>query len=163
MKIRPAEEADIPAIADIYAHHVLQGTGTFETEPPDAHEMKRRWLALRDRNFPYLVAEREGTMIGYAYAGPYRERLAYRFTVEDSVYIHKDHAGKGAGKMLLTAIISETQKLGFKQMVAVIGDSGNAASVGLHAACGFYNAGILKNVGFKFDRWLDSVLMQRAL
>jgi len=161
--IRPATENDISAITDIYAHHVRNGTSSFEIDPPDVAEMKRRWQSLVEKKFPYLVAEHDGKIVGYAYAGPYRERLAYRHTVENSIYIDKHHAGKGIGKLLLAAIIEQCQKLGLKQMIAVIGDSNNAASIRLHTRAGFYDAGILKNVGFKFDRWLDVVLMQRSL
>lgn len=161
--IRPATDNDFDAITDIYSCHVLNGVASFEVEPPDIAEMKRRWLKLTEKSFPYVIAEAEGKVVGYAYAGPYRERVAYRYTAEDSVYIDPAHIGKGIGRLLLSTIIAHSQKMGLKQMIAVIGDSKNAASIGLHRRCGFSDAGILKNVGFKFDRWLDSVLMQRAL
>jgi L-amino acid N-acyltransferase YncA len=161
--IRPATENDIGAITDIYAYHVRNGTASFEIDPPDLSEMKRRWLNLVEKNFPYIVAESDGKAIGYAYAGPYRERLAYRYTAENSIYLDKDYAGKGTGQLLLTALLEQCRKLGIQQMIAVIGDSNNTASIRLHTRGGFNDAGILKNVGFKFDRWLDVVLMQREL
>jgi len=162
-KIRPATENDFGAITDIYAHYVRNGTASFEIDPPDTAEMKQRWVNLTKKGFPYLVAEDNGKVAGYAYIGPYRERLAYRHTVEDSIYIDRHHLGKGMGKFLLSTVIEASQRLGFKQVIAVIGDSNNAASIRLHARCGFHDAGILKNVGHKFDRWLDVVLMQRAI
>jgi L-amino acid N-acyltransferase YncA len=163
VKIRPAIENDISAITDIYAYHVRHGAASFEIDPPDTPEMKQRWLKLAEKNFPYFVAEEAGKVIGYAYAGPYRERLAYRYTAEDSVYVDQRHTGKGVGRLLLSEIIRHSQNLGIKQMIAAIGDSNNAASIGLHTRCGFYDVGILKNAGFKFERWLDVVFMQRAL
>jgi phosphinothricin acetyltransferase len=161
--IRPATDNDFGAITDIYAHHVRTGTASFEIDPPDNAEMKRRWGKLAEKGFPYVVADDGGKVVGYAYAGPYRERPAYRHTVEDSIYIDPHHAGKGIGKLLLSAVIGHCQKLELKQMIAVIGDSQNTASIRLHARCGFYDVGVFKNVGFKFNRWLDSVLMQRGL
>ena len=163
IKIRPVTENDFGAITDIYAHHVRNGAASFEIDPPDTVEMKRRWLKLAEKSFPYIVAEDDGKVVGYAYAGPYRERPAYRHTVEDSIYVDQHHAGKGIGKLLLPAVIEQCQQLGLKQMIAVIGDSNNKASLRLHASCGFYDVGVLKSVGFKFNRWLDSVLMQRRL
>lgn len=161
--LRAALESDIPAITAIYAHHVKTGTASFETEAPDEAEMLKRMRDVAAKNLPYIVAETDGTVAGYAYAGPYRVRHAYRFTVENSIYMHPGRAGGGTGTMLLTAIIDECKKRGMKQMIAVIGDSGNKASIRLHEKCGFRHVGVLENVGFKFERWLDTVFMQRSL
>jgi L-amino acid N-acyltransferase YncA len=161
--IRPSTPADIPAIAAIYGHHVRHGTGSFEIDPPEEKEMARRWQDIADRSLPWLVAEQDGVVTGYAYAGPYRPRPAYRFTVEDSVYVHPEHAGKGTGALLLPALIEACRAKGLRQMIAVIGDSGNTASLKLHERFGFRHVGTLQNVGFKFDRWLDTVFMQREL
>ncbi|MBI3703525.1 MAG: N-acetyltransferase [Rhizobiales bacterium] len=161
--IRPAQTADIPAITRIYAHAVERGTASFELTPPDETEMARRMRHLLDNNFPYLAAEVDGALAGYAYASLYRTRPAYRFTVEDSVYVAPDMHRRGIGKMLLEKLIEDCTALGFRQMIAVIGDSDQAASIGVHKACGFEPAGNLQNVGYKFDRWLDTPLMQRAL
>lgn len=161
--IRPATPEDIPAIARIYAHAVRHGTASFEIDPPDETEMTRRQRALLDGDFPYLAAEVDGVLAGYAYAGPYRPRRAYRFSVEDSVYIAPDQQGRGIGRALLERLITESERRGFRQMVAVIGDSAQAASIALHRACGFQDVGTLRSVGFKFERWLDTVLMQRTL
>ena len=162
-RLRPSTIADIPAIAAIYSHHVRTGTGSFEIDPPEAAEMERRWKDIAEKNLPYLVAEQDGALAGYAYASPYRPRVAYRHTVEDSIYVHPDHAGKGIGALLLPALIADCETRGLRQMIAVIGDSGNAASIRLHARFGFGDVGVLRNVGFKFGRWLDTVFMQRAL
>jgi L-amino acid N-acyltransferase YncA len=164
LSIRPAVPDDIPAIAAIYAHAVEHGTASFELEAPDAAEMARRMTDLLSKGYPYLAAERGGRLAGYAYSGPYRARPAYRPTVENSVYIAHDLHRRGVGRALLTALIEATQACGFRQMIAVIGDSSRqAASIGLHQALGFRHVGILQDVGFKHGRWLDSVLMQRAL
>ena len=163
MILRASRDGDVPAIADIYAHHVRTGTASFETEPPDATEISRRRSAVIERGLPWLVAESDGVVVGYAYAGPYRPRAAYRFTVEDSIYIHPDHAGQGIGTRLLPRLIAECQNVGCREMIAVIGDSDNHASVRLHEKFGFRLVGVLEGVGFKFDRWLDTVLMQRRL
>lgn len=162
-QIRPSIEKDVSAITEIYAHHVRTGTASFEIEPPDAAEMARRRSEMTAKGFPYLVAVEDGEVVGYAYAGPYRARLAYRHTVENSIYVRHDMAGKGIGALLMPALITACQKNGYKQIIAVIGDSGNAASINLHRKFGFRDVGVLKDVGFKFDRWLDTVLMQRAL
>ncbi len=162
--IRPATPADIPAITRIYAHGVEHGTSSFELSPPDEAEMTRRMSELTGKGFPYLAAEFDGALAGYAYAGLYRTRPAYRFTLEDSVYVAPDRQGRGIGRGLLTALIDAAQARGFRQMIAVIGDSPNqAGSIRLHEAVGFRHVGILQDVGFKQDRWRDTLLMQRAL
>ena len=161
--VRASTEADVARCAEIYGHHVLYGTASFELDPPDLAEMKRRRAAVIDLGLPHLVAERQGRVLGYAYAGNWRPRPAYKFSVEDSIYIDKDAVGQGVGKALLPVLIEQCTALGKKQMVAVIGDSGSLPSIRLHAACGFRRVGTLENIGFKFGRWLDSVLMQRAL
>jgi phosphinothricin acetyltransferase len=161
--IRPATLADIPAITRIYAHAVRHGTATFELEPPDEAEMTQRMKALLDGGFPYLVAENGGTLAGYAYAGLYRTRPAYRFTVEDSIYVDPNGHRRGIGRMLLARLIEEAERRGFRQMIAVIGDSAQTPSIEVHRALGFRMIGNIENVGFKFGRWLDSVLMQRDL
>jgi L-amino acid N-acyltransferase YncA len=163
MKIRPATPADVPAITRIYAHAVKTGTASFELEPPDEAEIARRMQAVLDGKFPYFVAELDGVVVGYAYASFYRTRPAYRFTVEDSVYVAPDLHRRGIGKALLTRLIEACTLLGFRQMIAVIGDSEQAASIGVHKACGFEPAGNLRNIGWKFGRWLDTPLMQLAL
>ena len=161
--IRPATPADIPAIARIYAFAVTHGTASFEIEAPNEAEMARRQRALIDGGFPYLAAELEGRLLGYAYAGEYRARPAYRYTVEDSVYVDAEAQRRGVGRALLDRLIAESTGLGFRQMIAVIGDSAQTASIELHRAAGFRMIGTLDNVGYKFGRWLDSVMMQRAL
>jgi L-amino acid N-acyltransferase YncA len=162
-EIRPASEADLPAVTEIYAHAVLHGTATFELIPPDLAEMTRRFTALMDGGYPYLVAALDGAVIGYAYAGPYRPRPAYRFTVENSVYLQPAIHRRGIGLNLLQRLIAECEARGYRQMIAVIGDSANAGSIGVHARAGFAMIGTHRNVGFKFGRWLDTVMMQRAL
>ncbi len=161
--IRPAEPRDVDAITAIYAHAVATGTATFETEAPDAAEMLSRFARLTGGGFPYLVAGPPSGILGYAYAGAYRERSAYRFTVEDSIYVRHDQRGKGIGRALLDAIVEDATARGFRQMVAVIGDSANAGSIRLHATAGFAHIGVLASTGWKHARWLDVVLMQRAL
>ena len=162
--IRPARSADIPAITRIYAHAVEHGTASFELTPPDEAEMARRLDDLVGKGYPYLIAEDGGIIAGYAYAGPYRTRPAYRPTVENSVYIAPDNHRRGVGRALLAALIEACDACGFRQMIAVIGDSSRqAASIGLHQALGFRHVGVLEDVGFKHGRWLDSVLMQRTL
>jgi L-amino acid N-acyltransferase YncA len=162
--IRPAKTSDIPAIARIYAHAVEHGTSSFELTPPDEAEMAHRMNDLMGKGFPYLAAEIDGGLCGYAYAGLYRTRPAYRLTLEDSVYVAPDMQRRGIGRALLAALIEAAQARGFRQMIAVIGDSPNqAGSIGLHEAVGFRHVGILQNVGFKLDGWRDTLLMQRAL
>lgn len=161
--LREAEAADVPAIQAIYAHHVLHGFASFETVPPEAAEMEGRRQDIVGRGLPYLVAAREGRVCGFAYAGPFRPRAAYRYTVEDSVYIAPDAMGQGYGRLLLAELIQRCTALGMRQMVAVIGDSGNSASIRLHERLGFERAALLRSVGFKLGRWVDSVIMQRSL
>ena len=163
LEIRPAIAADLPDIAEIYAEAVRLGTATFELVPPDLTEMTRRFQALTDGGFPYFTAVLEGRVAGYAYAGPYRPRPAYRFTVENSVYLAPATHRRGIGRQLLERLIADCETRGFRQMIAVIGDSANAASIGVHAACGFQMIGTHPNVGLKFGRWLDTVMMQREL
>jgi L-amino acid N-acyltransferase YncA len=163
LEIRPAIAADLPFVTDIYADAVRFGTATFELVPPDLIEMTRRFEALMDGRFPYFVAVLEGRVAGYAYAGPYRPRPAYRFTVENSVYLQPAIHRRGIGQQLLQRLIAECEASGFRQMIAVIGDSANAASIGVHARCGFEMIGTHPNVGLKFGRWLDTVMMQREL
>jgi phosphinothricin acetyltransferase len=163
IQIRAAIPADIPAIAAIYAHAVKHGTASFEIDAPDEAEMTRRQKALLDGGFPYVVAQNDGEIAGYAYAGPYRARPAYRWSVEDSVYVHPGAHRRGVGRTLLAHLIRNSETRGFRQMIAVIGDSAQASSIELHRAAGFRMIGTIRNVGYKFDRWLDSVLMQRDL
>jgi phosphinothricin acetyltransferase len=162
-EIRPATAADLPVITEIYQHAVLHGTATFELTPPDLAEMTRRFKALMDGGFPYFVAELDGRIAGYAYAGPYRPRPAYRFTVENSIYLDPAIHRRGVGLMLLQRLIDESEARGYRQMIAVIGDSANAGSIGVHARCGFQMIGTHPDVGLKFGRWLDTVMMQLPL
>ncbi len=161
--LRDATEADLPAVQAIYAHHVLHGTGTFEEEPPDLAEMTRRWREVRERGFPWLVAVAQGRVVGYAYANWFRARTAYRFTCEDSIYLAPDRCAQGLGTRLLAELIARCTAAGARQMLGVIGDSANQASVRLHARCGFTPVGTMRDVGLKFGRWLDVVIMQRTL
>ena len=161
--IRPSTDDDVPAVAAIYAHHVLHGTGTFELEPPDAAEMARRRADVLGKGLPWLVAVRGEQVLGYAYANHFRPRRAYRFCLEDSIYLAPDALGQGIGKLLLAELLARCEALGARQVLAVIGDSANAGSIGVHRALGFEHTGVLKSSGWKFERWLDVVLMQRAL
>ena len=161
--IRPATAADIAAITTIYAHAVQFGTASFEIDPPDEREMASRFDALADGGFPYLAAEFDGAVCGYAYAGPYRTRFAYRHTLEDSIYIAPEFHGRGIGRALIDRLLTESADRGFRQMIAVIGDSAQVASIALHRTAGFRMVGTFEAVGLKFGRWLDTVLMQRAL
>ena len=163
LEIRPATEAYLPAVTEIYEHAVLHGTATFELIPPDLAEITRRFRALMDGGYPYFVATIEGEVAGYAYAGAYRPRPAYRFTVENSIYLRPANHRRGIGLRLLHRLIEECERRGHRQMIAVIGDSANAGSIGVHSACGFEMIGTHPNVGLKFGRWLDTVMMQRAL
>lgn len=164
LRIRDATDADMPAIHAIYAHHVTHGFGSFEEIPPDLDEMIRRRQDVLARGLPYLVAaDPEGRVLGFSYAAPYRLRTAYRYTVEDSIYIAPEAVGRGIGARLLKALIRRATKLGYRQMIAVIGDSGNRASIRAHASQGFRKAAVMQGIGFKLGRWVDSVLMQRPL
>ena len=163
MQVRPATPADLPAIQAIYAHHVLHGLASFEEQAPGVDELRRRFDDVRTRGLPWLAADFGGTLAGYGYCAPYRARSAYRFALEDSVYVRAGSEGRGVGSALLDALIRECEGLGYRQIVAVIGDSANAASINLHASFGFLRVGTLRSVGFKFGRWVDSVLMQREL
>lgn len=161
--IRASTANDLPAITAIYQHAVLHGTGTFELDAPDEAEMVRRRDAVLGNGLPWLVAERAGQVLGYAYANVFRPRRAYRFCLEDSIYLHEDARGQGAGKLLLVELMAQCEARGARQMLAVIGDSANAGSIGVHRSCGFEHTGVLKASGWKFGRWLDVVLMQRQL
>jgi len=161
--IRPAKEADMDAVTAIYAHHVLHGLASFETEAPDAADMRRRRADVVAKALPYLIATNDDAVLGYAYASPYRARAGYANTVENSVYVRPDATGRGIGHRLLTALIDACEARGLRQMVAVVGDSANLASIRLHEKLGFHRVGVLTNIGYKHDRWLDSVLLQREL
>ncbi len=164
LRLRDAVPADLPAITAIYAHHVLTGTGTFEETPPDEVEMAARIAKVQAARCAWMVAEDEtGLVIGYGYFAPFRERSAYRFTAEDSVYVRDDIRGQGVGKALVAALITRGEARGFRQMIAVIGDSENVGSIGLHLSLGFRQVGVLKAAGMKFGRWVDVVQMQRPL
>ena len=163
IQIRPASEDDMGAVQEIYAREVTEGRVSFELEPPDVDEMRRRFRDARMQGYPYLVASLDGRIAGYAYAGPYRARPAYRFTVENSVYVAPWAQRRGLASRLLEALISECEALPYRQMVAIIGDSDNKASIDLHRKAGFRLVGVLENVGYKFGLWLDTVIMQRAL
>jgi len=161
--IRPSLPADLPAITAIYAHHVTHGKGSFELDAPDLEEMTRRRTDVLTKGLPHLVASRGAEVLGFTYAGAFRPRPAFRFLAEDSVYIHADHAGQGIGRALLAELLRHCEALGIRQMLAVIGDSGNAGSMGLHHSLGFEQSGILKASGWKHGQWLDTVFMQKAL
>jgi phosphinothricin acetyltransferase len=163
LELRTANQADLPAITRIYEHAVLHGTATFELVPPDLAEMTRRFNALVDGDYPYFVAALDGRVVGYAYAGAYRPRPAYRFTVEDSIYLDPIIHRRGVGLQLLQRLILECEARGYRQMIAVIGDSVNAGSIGVHSRTGFKLIGTHPDVGLKFGRWLDTVMMQRDL
>ena len=161
--MREATPADLPAIQAIYAQHVADGLASFEEDPPPVEEMRRRFNEVRQRSLPYLTAEFAGQVAGYGYCTLYRSRSAYRYALEDSIYVRKDMVGRGIGRLLLAELISRCEGLGYRQMIAVIGDSANAASIGVHASLGFLRVGTLRSTGFKLGRWVDSVLMQRPL
>ena len=161
--IRPAVEGDFDAIAAIYAVDVLHHTATFELEAPSASELFRRATEGVDRGLEWFVADEDGSVIGYAYAAPFRLRPAYRFSVETSIYVDRTQHGRGVGRRLMEAVIRQCARMGVRQLMAVIGDSANVGSIGLHRALGFRDAGVWREVGFKFDRWLDVVVMQLDL
>ena len=163
VQVRPAAPDDIQAIHAIYSHHVLNGLASFEEEPPSPQELRRRYDDVTGRGLPYLVADLGGTVAGYGYCAPYRSRSAYRYALEDSVYVRPDSHGRGIGSALLAELVQRCEALGYRQIIAVIGDSANAASIALHASQGFLRVGTMRSVGFKFGRWVDSVVMQRPL
>lgn len=161
--IRPSVPADLPAVTAIYGWNVLNGTGTFELDAPDEAEMARRHADVTGKGLPWLVAERDGRLLGYAYANHFRPRKAYRFCLEDSIYLAADARGQGLGRLLLAELMARCEALGARQMLAVIGDSKNLGSIGVHRTLGFEEIGTMKSAGWKFERWLDVVLMQKAL
>ncbi len=161
--VRPSRDEDIHAITSVYGWNVVHGTGTFETEPPESAEMARRRADVLVKGLPWLVIEHAGEVKGFAYANQFRPRPAYRFSLEDSVYLSADVAGRGFGRLLLMELLARCEDTGARQMVAVIGDSANAGSIGVHRSLGFEPVGLLRAAGHKFDRWLDVVLMQRTL
>lgn len=163
MILRAATAADANALAAIYGHHVLHGLGTFEEVPPSPAEMEARRKAVVDRGLPYVVAEEDGQVIGFAYAGPFRLRAAYRYTVEDSVYVAPQAIGRGVGRAVLGEVLSACEVLGVRQVIGVIGDSGNVASIGLHTAMGFEDLGVARGLGFKHGRWVDILWMRKSL
>lgn len=161
--IRPAVAADLPAITAVYGWNVQNGTGTFELDAPDLNEMTRRHADLTGKGLPWLVAERAGAVLGYAYANHFRPRPAYRFCLEDSIYLAADVQGQGVGRLLLAELIARCEAAGTRQMLAVIGDSANAGSIGVHRTLGFEQVGLMKSVGWKFGQWRDVVIMQKSL
>ncbi|ROZ71255.1 GNAT family N-acetyltransferase [Ramlibacter sp. WS9] len=161
--IRPSTDADLPAITAIYAHHVLHGTGTFETTPPSETELAARRADVLAKGLPWLVAEEGGHILGYAYCQWFKPRPAYRFSAEDSIYLHPDAAGKGLGKALLAELATQAEAFGIRKLIAVIGDSNNAGSIGVHRTLGFTPVGTFKSCGWKFGKWLDIVLMEKTL
>ena len=163
MDIRDATQADVPEIQAIYAHHVLHGTGTFEEQPPPVEEIMARFRKVVDNGYVWLVAADATGVLGFGYYTPFRDRSAYRYTVEDSIYVREDVRGQGVGKALVSRLIEMATAAGLRQMIAVIGDAENVGSIGVHASLGFHMAGTMKAAGIKFGRWLDVVSMQRAL
>jgi L-amino acid N-acyltransferase YncA len=161
--IRPSHDTDLPAITAIYAHHVLHGTGTFETTPPSEAEMAARRADVLAKGLPWLVAEEDGRVLGYAYCQWFKPRPAYRFSAEDSIYLHREAGGKGLGRSLLGELAFQAEAAGIRKLIAVIGDSGNAASIGVHRSLGFSQVGVFKSCGWKFGKWLDIVLMEKSL
>ena len=161
--IRPSQPKDIPAITAIYAHHVLTGTGTFETDPPSESDMSNRRADVLSKGLPYLVAVDGEKVLGFAYCNWFKPRPAFRFSAEDSIYLASDALGKGLGRALLTELMLQAEKAGVRKLIAVIGDSANTGSIGVHRSVGFSNTGILKSCGWKFEKWLDVVLMDKAL
>jgi phosphinothricin acetyltransferase len=163
LTLRPSNDDDVAAITVIYGHHVLHGTGTFETDPPSEADMKARRADVLGKGLPYLVAEQHGRVLGFAYCQWFKPRPAYRFSAEDSIYLHPDAAGQGIGKQLLAELVRQAEAVGIRKLIAVIGDSANAGSIGVHRAAGFTQAGVIQSCGWKFGRWLDIVLMERAV
>jgi L-amino acid N-acyltransferase YncA len=163
VQVRPARPDEVPAMQEIYAYHVRHGLASFEEEPPSVEEMRRRYDDVCSRGLPFLAAEFGGVLAGYGYCAPYRARSAYRFSLEDSVYVRHGSEGQGVGSAILEVLIERAAALGYRQLIAVIGDSGHAPSINLHASCGFLRVGVLRSVGFKFGRWVDTVVMQRPL
>ncbi|HSV47367.1 MAG TPA: GNAT family N-acetyltransferase [Ramlibacter sp.] len=161
--IRPSQDTDVPAITAIYSHHVLQGTGTFETIPPSEADMAARRADVLDKGLPYLVAEDAGRVLGFAYCQWFKPRPAYRFSAEDSIYLHPEAAGKGLGRELLGTLAAQAEAAGVRKLIAVIGDSANAGSIGVHRTLGFAPVGTIKSCGWKFGRWLDIVLMEKSI
>lgn len=161
--IRPSTEHDLPAITRIYGHHVLHGTGTFETTPPTLEEMSARRADVLSKGLPWLVVEEAGQVLGFAYGNWFKPRPAYRFSVEDSIYLAPEAAGKGLGRALLAELLTTLERSGIRKVMAVIGDSANAGSIGVHKALGFEQVGVVQACGWKFGRWLDIVMMQRAI
>lgn len=161
--VRNAHVQDIPALAEIYAHHVLHGFGTFDAVPPTVQEFEAKWTAIVALGLPFLVAEADGTIAGYAYASQFRPRPGYRYTIEDSVYIRDDQRGCGIGGALMGPLLARCEAIGARQVLAVIGDSLNAGSIGLHRKFGFDHAGTVRGAGFKHGRWVDIVMMQKAM
>jgi phosphinothricin acetyltransferase len=161
--IRPSTDADLPAITAIYAHHVLTGTGTFEVDPPSADDMRGRRADVLSKGLPWLVAVQNDVVTGYAYCNWFKPRPAYRFSAEDSIYLSPEAAGKGIGRTLLAELMTQAQRAGVRKLIAVVGDSDNAGSIAVHKAAGFQPVGVLKSCGWKFDKWLDVVMMDKAL
>lgn len=163
IKIRPSIDADIAAVTIIYHHHVLHGTGTFEITPPTPEDMANRRQDVLSKALPYLVLEEDSAVIGFAYCNWFKPRPAYRFSAEDSIYLAPSAMGRGLGKLLLTELMAQAERSDVRKLIAVIGDSANAGSIGVHQACGFTHVGVLSACGWKFERWLDVVLMERAI
>jgi phosphinothricin acetyltransferase len=161
--IRPSIDADLPAITAVYAHHVLTGTGTFEVDPPNVDDMRSRRADVLSKGLPWLVVVEDETVLGYAYCNWFKPRPAYRFSAEDSIYLSPEAAGKGLGRMLLAELMARAQRAGVRKLIAVIGDSANAGSIAVHKSAGFQDVGVLKSCGWKFDKWLDVVLMDKTL
>ncbi len=163
IKIRSSTDADVEAVTAIYQYHVLHGTGTFEITPPTTDDMANRRQDVLSKNLPYLVLEEDSAVIGFAYCNWFKPRPAYRFSAEDSIYLAPEVAGRGLGKLLLTELMAQAERAGVRKLIAVIGDSANLGSIGVHRACGFVPVGVLSACGWKFDRWLDVVMMERAV
>ena len=161
--IRSSTDADVPAVAAIYAHHVLHGTGTFETTPPTESDMATRRADVLSKGLPYLVAEEDGQLLGFAYCQWFKPRPAYRFSAEDSIYLHPDASGRGLGKQLLSELARQAEAAGIRKLIAVIGDSANAGSIGVHRSLGFEQVGVFKSCGWKFGQWRDIVLMEKTI